>query len=216
MSVRVNLIPREVEQRNVVRRQQAIAGVAVLAFLVLLAVLYFVQVGRVNDAQEELAAQETIRDELRAEVNELAAYADLEARADALAALIASAMAEEISPAGLLQDIAAVLPSDVELQSVAANVVEPTAAEAAPDATAAPILRPIVGTMTLSGQTLDGHAPGLERVLIALEKIAGFENVLFSLSTLDDEDVATFTVTIDLGPELLTGRYLDGIPEGLR
>ena len=60
-----------------------------------------------------------------------------------------------------------------------------------------------------------------ERTLLEFDKIAGFSDVFFGSSTLEEVEgltapVASFDVEIDLGPEIYTGRYLDGLPEGLR
>ncbi|MBW3663971.1 MAG: hypothetical protein KY469_12790 [Actinobacteria bacterium] len=204
MSVRVNLLPREVEERNVARRQRGLLAVVGLVVVVLLGLLYWMQIGRVNDKRDELAQAEQSRDQLQAEVQALQAFADLETELAAKNELIASAMALEISVAGLLQDAAAVTPSDMAFLTLSATL-QPAEEEGTS-----------FGQVTASAETLLGHAPGVERVLLSFDKVAAFREVFFSSSSLDEVDITTFTFDFFLGPEALTGRYLAGLPEELR
>ncbi len=48
------------------------------------------------------------------------------------------------------------------------------------------------GTITMTGQTRLGHAPGLERLLLEFDKIAAFSDLYFSNSTVDERGVSTF------------------------
>lgn len=113
--------------------------------------------------------------------------------------------------AGALQDLAAVMPANAELESL--NVTsavpdEPTAADGAPASG--------VGTLIATGRTLDGHAPGLERLLLELHKISSFGDVFFTQAETDEDGAVAFTVEVDLEPDLRTNRYLDGLPEELQ
>jgi Tfp pilus assembly protein PilN len=203
VSVRVNLLPREVEERNVARRQQGMLAVAGVVVLLLLGVFFWMQLGRVNDARDELALEEQRRDELQAEVRALQEFADLESELEARNELIALAMGGEISVAGLLQDAAAVTPSDMAFLTLAATL------GSEPEGTA-------FGRVTGTAETLLGHAPGVERVLLSFDKVAAFRDVFVANSTIDEIDITTFTFDFFLGPESLTGRYLTGLPEELR
>lgn len=203
MSVRVNLIPREVEERNVARRQQGVIVAIAAAVLLVLGLFYWMQLGRVNDKKAELAQEEQTRDQLQGEVTALQEFAELEAELEAKNVLIASAMGAEISGAGLLQDVAAVTPSDMALLSLGVTLTPIEEAGA-------------FGQVTASAETLLGHAPGVERVLLSFDKVASFRDVFFNSSSLDETDIASFTFDFFLGPEVLTGRYLQGLPEELR
>lgn len=212
MSVRVNLLPGEVAERNRAARQRAGLAAAAVGLLGLLGLVYLVQLNRVGDAQEQLAAEQARVAELEAELADLQEFQELEQRAEASTTILSTALGDEATLAGVLQDLASVMPSDAELNSLTVTVT--------PDAgTAVPALgEPVApfGRITLSGRTLRGHAPGLERLLLELEKVASFSAVFFSSSTVDEDGVGTFSVELNLGSEILTRRYVDGLPEELR
>ena len=75
-----------------------------------------------------------------------------------------------------------------------------------------------LGTLVAVGRSLNDHAPGLERLLLEFDKVAAFHDLFFTSSVLEEPETPypTFTVEAQLGPEVLTGRYLDGVPEDLR
>lgn len=210
MSVRVNLLPGEVAERNRVARQRAGLAAGAVAFVGLLGVVYLVQANRVGDARALLEERQAQIAELESEVAELQEFGELEQRAQLADQVLAGALGEEASVAGVLQDLAAVFPSDAELDSLAVTI-QPVAA-----APALGGLRPVAGSLTAAGRTLRGHAPGLERLLLELEKVAGFENTFFASSMLDEAGVSTFTIDLSLGDTVRTRRYADGLPEELR
>ncbi len=102
------------------------------------------------------------------------------------------------------------MPSDAELGSLTVNLTPtpgvPTLGE---------VITPF-GTVSLGGRTLGGHAPGLERLLLELEKVSSFSGVYFTSSTVDEEGISSFTIDMNLGPEVLTRRYAEGLPEEVR
>jgi len=199
--VGVNLLPAEVGKRNQQRKLQAAAGVAGLAVAAGLVALYLVQVGRVNNAKDELATEQAEVDRLRAEVNELAEFSRLRDLLEQVDVATATLLGGEVSAAGVLQDIAAVIPSDASIDSLSVTLL--------PSETG-------LGSVVASAESLLGHAPGLERLLIAFERAGGFRDVFSSGSTLDETGIASFTFEFNLSEALLTGRYLNGLPEVLR
>jgi Tfp pilus assembly protein PilN len=221
MSVRVNLLPQEQTARQAAARQRngvVAGGVAVLAILGAVTVW---QNGNVADAEDRLAAEETVLAGLRTEEGQLDEFADLERRSEESTELIVQAMGDEVSVAGILQDVAAVMPSDAQLQSFSLSL-EPTSVsdgvtEGESEGEAEVEARP-QGTVIAVGKSLNNHAPGLEKLLLELDKVAGFHDLFFTSSVLEEpsDPYPTFTVEAQLGPEVLTGRYDDGVPEGLR
>lgn len=209
MSARVNLLPHEVADKNRAARQRTAAAGAGAGLLVLLAAAYLFQANRVGNAREELAEQEAEVARLQAELADLQEFEALAARREAGAQLLAAALGDEVSFAGVLQDLAAVYPAGAQLESLSVSLTE---TEEVPLGA----LRPALGVATASGATLQGHAPGLERILLELDKVAAFSNVFFSNSTRGEDDVSAFSLEFDLGPEALTLRYADGLPEELR
>lgn len=210
MSVRVNLLPQETSARQAAARQRvalAAAGVVILAGLGATTVW---QNGRVADANDRLADEQAVLSALQADEAQLHEFADLEARLAESDELIVQALGSEVSFAGVLQDVAAVMPSDAQLDSLTITV-DPANASSGVETTS-------LGTLVAVGRSLNDHAPGLERLLLELDKVVAFHDLFFSSSVLEDPELPypTFTVEAQLGPEILTGRYLDGVPEGLR
>ncbi|MFT5222084.1 MAG: Tfp pilus assembly protein PilN [Glaciecola sp.] len=198
--VRVNLLPSEVGQKNAARRMQGLAGVAGLGIMSLLAASYFWQVGKVNDAKADLVAEESKADALRGEVQALSQFQRLASQGESVDKMIAALLSGEASLAGVLQDLAAVMPSDSSIEALSVGIE--------PNGTG--------GTFTSNGVSLLGHAPGLERLLISLDKVAAFDDIFFTTSTIDESGVATFSFNFRLTPLILTGRYVDGLPEVMR
>ena len=201
MSVRVNLLPDEVQARSEATRSRLLAGAGVLAVLVALAVLTVLQRGDINDAEERLAAVEAENVELQADITALQPFADLEARAATAVEVVGLALGSEASLATVLQDLSAVLPPSAEFDTVAITL-SPEELEPAPGGE-----RLVYGTILANGRVLDGVAPGVERLVIDLDRAAAFDNAYVTTSVVDEEGVATFTLEVQLGPEVLTGRY---------
>jgi hypothetical protein len=209
MSVRVNLLPHEQTARQAAARQRngvIAGGVAVVA---LLGVVTVWQNGRVADAEDRLAAEQVVLAGLQSEVDQLAEFAELETRVEESDTRIVQALAGEASFAGILQDVAAVMPSDAQLETLAITMQPP--GEPGVEATS-------LGSLIAVGKSLNNHAPGLERLLLEFDKVSSFDDLFFSSSILEEpsDPYPTFTVEAQLGPEVLTGRYLDGVPEELR
>jgi hypothetical protein len=190
--------------------RDSLAGKIIL-LLAVLGGLYMLQLNRVGEAEERLAAAEAERDALQRELNRLDEFAALQQRRDAAVGVVTQAMGSEVSLAGVLQDVAAVMPSDAALSNL--NISINSDGQERP---AGEPVGPSWGVVTGSGETLGRHAPGVERFLIHFDKIAAFFNVHVSSSTIDEDGFATFSFETDLGPEIFTGRYLDGLPERFR
>jgi type II secretory pathway component PulM len=211
MSVRVNLLPEATRQRDRTARQRlGLAGVGALLVLGL-GLAYWMQVNRVDAAvlaRDE--AQDRVQ-ELQAQQDELQAFAELEQRVDEANNALVVAMGNEISYAGVLQDVAAVTPTETALTDLEVTVVD----LAGPDGERT---RRSIARVVASGESLLGHAPGVERILLELNKVGAFFDVFFTSSAADPDEpeVSLFTVEIDLGEEAYTNRYRDGVPEELR
>lgn len=210
MSVRVNLLPRETYARQEAARQRGIAGGAALLLLLVLGLLYWFQTMRIDDARDELAVEQEELAVLERELDNLREFEELEARLDLDERLVTTALDDEVSFAAILQDIAAVMPTDAQFEQlgITVNAGFPEGG----------IERPSWGTLTAQGSSLASHAPGLERLLLQFDKIAAFHDLFFTSSSLEEpeDDIVTFNIESELGPEILTNRYRDGLPEELR
>ncbi len=203
MSVRVNLLPSEVRQRESVTRQRGLAAVGVLLLIVALGAVWFWKTSQVDDARVVLAEEEARVQELQAEIAELNEYAQIQTALANADESVARVFGGEVGVAGILQDLAVVMPPDTELNELD-YVVTPEAASVT------------VGEMILTGRTIDRHAPGLERMLLELDKVAAFKALYFGSAAVDNDDAVAFDVSVQLGTEVLTRRYDQGIPEVLR
>jgi Tfp pilus assembly protein PilN len=210
MSVRVNLLPEATRIRDRAARQRTAAGAGFLALLLVLGGVWLLQDRQFDRLETELAAEHEELSRLRAEEAQLAAYAELATLVSTADDRVTQAMSAEVSLAGVLQDLAAVTPADTGLTSLTVTIPQRVEGELAAGP-AAPI-----GTMALSGHSLTGHAPGLERILLELDKVGYFDEPFFNSSTLDEDGVATFTLDVGLLPSSQTGRYDEGVPEVLR
>jgi Tfp pilus assembly protein PilN len=205
MSVRVNLLPEATRQRGRASQQRAIAGVAGAVLLAGLGGVYWTAANAVSKAEDELAEAEAFSATLRAEVSELQAFEDLAARSERSEQAIADALSGEVSMAGVLQDLAAVMPPDSQLDTLALQLNRPGDPE-----------QPL-GTLNLNGRSVISHA-GVEQVLLQLDKITTFGGLHLNSSTEEeieelDDPISTFIVEGELGERAATGRYVDGLPE---
>jgi hypothetical protein len=213
VSVRVNLLPQASKAGARANRQRGIAGLLGVLLLLILGGLYWWQAGRVNDAQDRLAQEELVAQGLQNEVNALAEYRTLEEEQREATESLQLALADEVSVAAVLQDFGAGLPEDAQLDTLAldfqAETIDPVSG------------RTTVGTFTATGQSLARHAPGVERLLLSLDRFAALYDVHVSDSSLEDREdlddgVVTFGIDGRIGEEVATDRYADGVPEGLR
>ena len=203
MSVRVNLLPEATKQRDRVARQQAGLVGAMVALVAVVGGVHLVQVRTLDTAELELATAEQQLAVAESERDDLAAYSDLDQRLTSSKDRLTAAMADEVSLAGLLQDVAMVTPSDTGLENLSLVMTPPT--PELPSET--------IGTMNVTGKTTVGHAPGVERVLLQYGKMSTFQEAFFNSSTVDEDGVSTFNVDIGVLPTAKTGRYADGLPE---
>lgn len=115
MSVRVNLLPREFEERTRQRRMIGVGVLVVFAWVALLAVVLLSQLGAVDAAREERDAAQAEVNRLQAEVNALGQFQQLASQLEATNTILATAMGEEVSWARVLNNIALAVPTTTSL-----------------------------------------------------------------------------------------------------
>lgn len=214
MSARVNLLPREIEERARARRTTSwvIGGVA--AYAALLGLLYIAKIGDVNAAREERDSAEATVAELEQELASLEEFAELDRQVNARNRLLAAAMGEEISWARVFNDLALTFPPSSSLVSLEAAAEDAatggTTATPAPDGTG-----DSVAGLTFQGYSVERYAPGVERVLVRFDEVETFFNTYLSEAAEEprgDTEVIGFGGTIQLNDEAYTRRYADGLP----
>ena len=203
MSVRVNLLPEATKARSRAGHQRTLLIGSMAALVLVVALVHVSQLRILDRTEGELADAELELAVLASERSDLDGFADLEQRLTSAEGRISSALADEVSIAGLLQDVAAVTPEDTGLTSMT-FVATPSTPEV-PSLT--------VGSINIAGQTTSGHAPGVERLLWHFGKISTFQEGFFNSSTVDEDGVATFNIDIGALPSAKTNRYADGLPE---
>lgn len=211
MTAKVNLLPQATRESSRQARSRWYVGAILLLTVIALGGVYWWNLTQIREAEERLAEAETVTAGLRAEQAELAGFADLESRLEGASAVLSAALSAEVSLAGLLQDVALVMPGDVQLDTLTFSVGTDDEDET------------VVGQFTASGQTLTSHAPGVERLLLEFEKAATLDDLFLSTSVLQAteeqpelEGLTTFSFDGRLTATARTGRYDQGLPEGLR
>lgn len=202
MSVKVNLLPGEVRARGAANRARILAGVVGVVLLLVLAGLSLLQRSAIRDAEAQLAAVQEENQALEADIAALQPFADLEARAQSSVDIVSRALGDEASFTGVLQDLSAVLPPNAQLDTISLTFNESGSAPAPGGE------RVVFGQLTATGQVLDGVAPGVERLIIDLDRITSFDNVYVTTSVVDEEGIATFSIEAEFGPEVRTDRYV--------
>jgi hypothetical protein len=224
---RIDLLPRQVREQRLVRRQRSGLGAAFLLLLVLLGG-WFVLAGRERAEAERAADQErAVATGLRTRRAQLQPIADLEAQIAAADQLRAQVYAREIRFSSVMRDISAIVPDDVWLTSMSAAFMDAAAGATAgasapaPAAAAAAAVTPgspgagsPVGTVTFQGAGL-GHVDvgGFLRALARGPKKGGqqvYLNPYFSTSQKDGmsgQQTVTFSATVDLTAAAYSGRY---------
>lgn len=203
MSVRVNLLPRATKESARSTQQRVIAAVLVFLLLAGLTGASLWQHGTLRTAEDELADARQELAAAQAAVAALADYAELERRLDEDRELLVTALGTQVSLAGIMQDLSLVMPAETDLRSLSISLAVVQTEEGVIES---------VGAINASGESLDGIAPGVERLLIRVDQVAGFRDVFVSSASIDDEDISTFNLDMQLGPEHLTNRYVDGLP----
>ena len=202
MTAKVNLLPQATRADAGKSRQQGFAVGLVLLVIVALGLATFLQRGVLNDAEEELAVAQSELAAAQAEVARLAEFSDLEQLLSDTNDLLIASMQDEATLAGVLQDVALVTPNNGAFTDLTVDFVTGEGG--------------VVGTMSGAAEVESSHAPGVERFLLQLERPAGFRNVFPGASTIDEDDIAEFSLVVELGPEYRTERYQEGLPEVAR
>lgn len=216
---RVNLLPAEVGRRQRERRWLAWTGVAVLVLVLVLAGTYLAKLRAVDAAERDQAAAAAQVAELGAEVASLQDFAALDRRLEGRNALLAAAMATEISWARVLNDLSLTFPANSSLLTLVAartqqERVLPTG-EPEPEPDPADVGEEAVAEFAFTGYSVERFAPGVESVLLRVDEVRAFFNAYLSQAATAQRastEVTTFNGTVQLDDDAYTGRYDDGLP----
>jgi Tfp pilus assembly protein PilN len=220
---RVNLLPKEIKQRRLVRRQRGGVAVAFVVLLALLGFWYMRESQKLTEARQEADRERAVAAGLRAKKAELQPYAALGSQIAAAEQLRAKVYARELRFSGILQDISAIIPGDVWLTQMSVALKETGPAAGAGGAAAAltpgsPGAGSPVASITFTGASL-GHVDvgSFVKALSSGPKRHGsrvYLNPYFTASQKDAEEggetTVTFSATVDLSQAAFSGRFQAG------
>lgn len=214
MSARVNLLPREIEQRARARRTASWTVAGVVLFAALLGLIYLGKLGALDDARAERDAAQDAVAEARAELASLAEFERLDREVKARNALLSAAMATEISWARVLNDLALTFPPSSSMLSLEAAAEGAQEAGLTDGAAPNPNSRS-VASMSFEGYSVEQFAPGVERVLLKFTDVDMFFNAYLAEATEDEQTrpgTVTFVGNLQLNKNARTDRYAQGLP----
>jgi Tfp pilus assembly protein PilN len=196
----VNLLPRELRERQRLRRQTVLAALGGMALLALLALVYFWQVVRLNEAQDRLIAQQSENAELDAEIAELERFQVRLQELDERRALVDTIALNEVSWSGVLRDVSLVIPNTMWLSDL--NGAVSVSTSGAVGAEGEVVDTPLIGSIQFNGTSLD--TPTVALWLTRLEQIDGWVNAWLSTASktqLAGREVVNFSSSVDLSAE---------------
>lgn len=214
----VNLLPPEYAKRATERRRGVLTILGVIVVVAGLGGLYYLKTQSVEAARERRDAAVAEVSRLTAEVAALSEFASLASDLDAGNTLLAAAMAQEVSFARLLNDVALAFPSTSSLVTLAGGI---NAGAGVPSAAPPPTPGTFssgdgIATITFSGYSVERFAPGVETVLIEFARIRNITSDYLETAAgadIGDVPVTNFNGRATLGSGAFTNRYADGLPE---
>ncbi len=197
--VGIDLLPPELAAARA-RQRNVIAQLSLSVLLVLTMLVFFAsESNRLVATERERDIEQAEVNRLRGEESGLFEFGQLEQNLSTNVQVLQGALAREIGAAGVLQDLAAVLPTNAGLDRLTFDTQSPDEP----------------AFLVITGETRAGFAPGIERLMIGLDKVASFMTPKLTSSVIDDEyTIFEIKVTIDEGA--YTGRYRLGLPGELR
>lgn len=203
----INLAPQEGKKETQSRRRLLLmAGLGAL-FVLLLAAITVWRQGAVDDAREDLEAQQAANQALQAEVAALTSAEDIQNQFNAEAATLGLALINDVSWGQLLVDLGRVIPDRVWVTSYSGSVNRFN-----PDA----VQDLGIGQISFSGVAFD---PPDVATWIRLLDSDQYPGVVSSWATgltqsaIADQEVTNFGSTTALSEAALSDRIFDRIPD---
>ena len=203
--MRINLLPPEVLERQRTRRRTFMVFLGGIVLLVVLAGFYLVQVFTLQGVEEEIATQEAINAGLEAQIGELQDIAALEQEIDRTRLVLTGLLEDRVLWSGILRDVSLVIPGEVWLNGLSAQLG--LTEEAAATEAAAGTVTGVVGQISFNGFAFDHRDVALW--LSRLEDVRGFINPWLSTSsktTVGTQSAVTFTSSVDLSEQAVARR----------
>jgi Tfp pilus assembly protein PilN len=209
--VRINLLPPEIYERQRIRRRTAAVIVVGLIVLAAVGAFYFLQILRLNEVEDDIAAQEAENAQLRAQIGELQEIDALQQEIEATRTVLNSLLVDRVLWSGVLRDVSLVIPGQAWLSGLSGQVGAPGAAGTAPTTTTTPgqAAQPgaLVGQISFDGFAFTHRDVALW--LSRLEDVRGFVNPWLSNSTktnIGTQEAVQFNSSVDLSEQALARR----------
>ena len=201
--MRINLLPPEVLERQRTRRLTVMVFGAGLLVLLVLAGFYLVQVLTLQGVEEDIEVQQATNAALEAQIAELQDIAALEDEIERTRLVLSGLLADRVLWSGILRDISLVIPGEVWLNGLTAQL----GVEATEDIDPATVTTGVVGQISFSGFAFDHRDVALW--LSRLEDVRGFVNPWLSTSSktqVGAQDAVSFTSSVDLSEQAVARR----------
>lgn len=201
----VNLLPPDILAAQRQRRMAGVVALAGVGVIGLILVFYVLQLGKLSGVRDDIETQERNNAGLQNEIDQLQAFDELRARAQAKQELLNEVFANEVSFSGLLMDLSRVIPSTAALTSLSASKEEP-----APSTGGTTLL---VGRIDIAGLALDYDS--VASWLTRLERVRGWVNPWVTSIADPQNGPITYTSGVDLTEAAVTqrGRRAGGVTD---
>jgi Tfp pilus assembly protein PilN len=198
----VNLLPREVKQRQAVRRRTGMVVVLGAVVVGAIVAFWFLQGIRLHKLDDQVAAQNATNAQLQEQVSSLQKYADQKTAAEQQKALLKSAVQTTVAWSNVLNDVSKIEPSNMWLTTMSGTITATSASTTppVPGTPAAPTgPTALIGNIQFSGSSLDSDT--IATWLTKLETVKGWVNSWVSSAQSGDlggTPVWTFNSSVDL------------------
>jgi Tfp pilus assembly protein PilN len=194
----VNLLPREILQRQRLRRLTYLIGVGAAGLVALIFLFYLMQVGTLGSVREDIDRQERTNQGIQAQIQTLQEFEDLQAEAQRKQELLDAAFAGELSFSGVLTDVSRLIPGTAFLNSLSIQTTAP-AQPTVPETAQA-----FVGAISFGGVGTEFDT--VADLLTRLERVRGWVNPWVQSAADAETAGVTFTTGVDLSDAVLTKR----------
>lgn len=202
---RVNLLPPEIQDERNLKKMQLILGGATAAVVALLAGGFILVAAGANQAEQELALEQTRTQGLQAEQQQYAEVPRILAEVETAQSARATAMTTDVLWYEYLHNVAATYPEDVWLKDLTATVAAPVATTAV---VADPLTTPGIGTVVFNGSAMV-HAD-VASWLDVLAATPGFADPFYTSSAaveVDGQTFVDFSSQVVVTADALSHRY---------
>jgi hypothetical protein len=157
----INLLPPEIGERRLVRRQRTAIGAVFALLLALLGCWYLLESSQLADARREADGEQAVAAGLRADKAKLQPYAALSAEIAATEQLRTRVYATEIRYSSVMRDVSAIMPDNVWLTKMTAAATGTTGGATGAAAAGTTGSAPSSGAATATSGTTPG-SPGAD------------------------------------------------------